>query len=127
MVFEVILKKYITMLPNIMDIYTKNGWNIWQVFNIDDKMEWLHYYTHYIKFGIGRTRFDVSQEIRSGHITRDEGIRLCKKFEGEYPKRYINDCFSFMKLTELEANNIIDKFEHHIFGKKQKDGKDYKN
>ncbi len=65
---------------------------------IDDKMEWLHYYTHYIKYGIGRTRFDACQEIRSGHITRDEGIKLCKKFEGEYPKRYINDCFEFMNL-----------------------------
>ncbi len=85
---------------------------------IDDKMEWLHYYTHYIKYGIGRTRFDACQEIRNGHITRDEGIKLCKKFEGKYPKRYINDCFRFMNLTELEANNIIDKFRSPHLWKK---------
>lgn len=88
---------------------------------IDDKMEWLHYYTHYIKFGIGRTRFDASQEIRSGHITRDEGIKLCKKFEGEYPKRYLKDCFDFMNLSETEAHKIIDRFRSpHLWKKKNK-------
>jgi N-acetyl sugar amidotransferase len=86
---------------------------------IDDKMEWLHYYTHYIKYGIGRTRFDACQEIRSGHITRDEGIKLCKKFEGEYPKRYIDDCFAFMNLTKKEAHQIIDNFRSpHLWKKK---------
>ena len=85
-------------------------------------MEWLHYYTHYIKYGIGRTRFDACQEIRNGHITRDEGIKLCKKFEGEYPKRYINDCFEFMNLTETEAFNIIDKFRSPHLWKKSKKG-----
>ena len=89
---------------------------------IDDKMEWLHYYTHYIKYGIGRTRFDACQEIRSGHITRDEGIKLCKKFEGEYPKRYINDCFEFMNLTKTEAFKIIDKFRSPHLWKKSTNG-----
>ena len=85
---------------------------------IDDKMDWLHYYAHYIKFGIGRTRFDASQEIRNGHITRDEGIALCKKYEGEYPKRYMKDCFDFMNFSETEANKIIDKFRSPHLWKK---------
>lgn len=86
---------------------------------IDDKFEWLHYYCHYIKFGIGRCRFDVSQEIRSGHITRSDGIKLCKKFEGEFPKRYINECYDFMGISSKQANKIIDKFRSpHLWGKK---------
>jgi N-acetyl sugar amidotransferase len=70
--------------------------------SIDDKLEWLHYYTHYIKFGIGRTRFDASQEIRNGHITREEGIALAMKYEGEFPARYFKDCIDFMGITEDE-------------------------
>jgi N-acetyl sugar amidotransferase len=70
--------------------------------SIDDKFEWLHYYTHYIKFGIGRTRFDASQEIRNKHITRDEGIALAFKYEGEFPARYFRDCIDFMGVTEEE-------------------------
>jgi N-acetyl sugar amidotransferase len=68
--------------------------------SIDDKMEWLHYFTHYIKFGIGRARFDASQEIRNAHITREEGLSLAYKFEGEFPTRYFKDIIDFMEITE---------------------------
>ena len=77
---------------------------------LDDKFDWLHFYCAYIKFGIGRCRLDASQEIRSGHITREEALMLCRKYEGEVPKRYINDCFKFMGLSKSEAWEIIDKF-----------------
>jgi len=85
---------------------------------VDDKMEWLHFYLHYIKFGIGRCRLDASQEIRNGHITRDEGISLCKRFEGEYPKRYIKDCLDFMQIDENFAREVIDSFRPNHLWKK---------
>ena len=44
--------------------------------SIDDKIDDLHYYTTYIKFGLGRASYDASQEIRNNHITRDEGKNL---------------------------------------------------
>jgi N-acetyl sugar amidotransferase len=77
--------------------------------SIDDKFESLHYYCHYIKFGIGRTRFDASQEIRNGHITRDEGIALAKQFEGEFPSRHHQDCLNFMGITHDQFVDRIDK------------------
>lgn len=67
---------------------------------IDDKFESIHYFTHYIKFLIGRCRFDASQEIRNGHLTHDEGLALARRFEGEVPRRYLADCLDFMGLTE---------------------------
>ncbi len=85
---------------------------------VDDKFEWLHFFCSYIKFGIGRCRFDACQEIRSGHITREEAIKLCKKFEGEYPKRYIDDCYKFMGLNKKEAMKIIDNFRSPHLWKK---------
>jgi len=85
---------------------------------VDDKMESLHFYLHYIKYGIGRCRFDASQEIRNGHITREEGIQLCKKFEGEYPKRYIKDCYNFMNIDENYAQKVIDSFRPKHLWKK---------
>jgi len=88
---------------------------------IDDKFDWLHFYCRYIKFGIGRCRVDASQEIRNGHITREEGIMLLKKFESEYPKRYLKDCYDFMGISEEEAMNIFDKFRSpHLWEKKKK-------
>ena len=53
-------------------------------------------------------RFDASQEIRNGHITRDEAISLAAKFEGEFPKRYQQDCLEFMGVTEDEFASVTD-------------------
>ena len=69
---------------------------------IDDKFESLHFFCHYIKFMIGRCRFDASKEIRDGHITREEGLRLAKKFEGEIPSTYLYDCLEFLNISEDE-------------------------
>ena len=41
--------------------------------SIDDKIDDLHYYTTFIKFGIGRATYDVSQELRNGHLSIEEG------------------------------------------------------
>ena len=88
---------------------------------IDDKFDWIHFYCEYIKFGIGRCRFDVSQEIRSGHISRKEGILLAKKYEGEIPQRYMKDCLDFMGLSEDEGQAIIDSFRSpHLWELKNK-------
>lgn len=76
--------------------------------SIDDKFESLHFFCHFIKFGIGRTRFDASQEIRNGHITREEGISLAAQYEGEFPKRYQEDCLLFMGISEDEFTQITD-------------------
>jgi len=85
---------------------------------LDDKFEWIHFYSQYIKFGLGRARFDASQEIRNGHITRDEGLRLCKKFESEFPSRYFKDCIDFMGISETKALKVIDKFRPKHLWKK---------
>ena len=47
--------------------------------SIDDKVDDLHYWTTFVKFGIGRATYDASQEIRSGDITREEGVALVQK------------------------------------------------
>lgn len=85
---------------------------------LDDKFEWLHFYCAYVKFGIGRCRLDSSQEIRSGHITKEEAIMLCRKYEGEIPQRYFNDCLKYMGFTEREGWDIIDKFRSPHLWKK---------
>jgi len=53
--------------------------------SIDDRIDGFHYYTTYLKFGLGRASYDASQEIRNKHLTRDEGVALVKRFDGEFP------------------------------------------
>lgn len=66
--------------------------------SIDDRIDDFHYYTTFIKFGIGRATYDAAQEIRSGDITRDEGVALVKRFDGEFPERFALEIFRYLSL-----------------------------
>ncbi len=68
--------------------------------SIDDKIDDFHYYTTFIKFGVGRATHDAAQEIRNNEITRDEGVRLVQKFDGEYPERFADEIFSYLSLPK---------------------------
>jgi hypothetical protein len=91
-------------LPN--DFRTEGGYSKYS--SIDDKIDWLHYYTTYIKFGIGRATYDSAQEIRNGDITRDEGVRLVKRFDGEFPQMYLKECLEYMNMTEKKFLEVIE-------------------
>lgn len=82
--------------------------------SIDDKIDDLHFYTTYIKFGIGRASYDASQEIRSGDITREEGVALVHRFEGEYPKRFEKDNFEYLSIPADECPIASKKFAQPI-------------
>ncbi len=76
--------------------------------SIDDKIDDLHYYTTYIKFGLGRASYDASQEIRNSHITREEGIALVKKFDGEFPDRYFREIMDFLDIDEGHFHGLCE-------------------
>ena len=85
--------------------------------SIDDKIDDFHYYTTFIKFGIGRATYDASQEIRNEEITREEGIALVKKFDGEFPQRFANEIFSYLSITDQEYPIASQRFEQSIMSR----------
>jgi N-acetyl sugar amidotransferase len=75
--------------------------------SIDDKIDPLHYYTTFIKFGIGRATYDAAQEIRNGKITREEGVALVKRYDAEFPQKYFKEILEYIDSTEERFWNII--------------------
>ena len=62
------------------------------------------------------------REIRNGDITRDEGIALVKRFDGEFPHQYIEDCTNYMDISLQDYHDAIEKFRSpHLW--KRKSGK----
>ena len=66
--------------------------------SIDDKIDDLHYFTTFIKFGIGRATYDASQEIRNNHISTEEEKKLIKKYDGEFPNFYFREIMEYLKI-----------------------------
>lgn len=86
--------------------------------SIDDKIDDLHFYTTFIKFGIGRATYDASQEIRNKHINREEAMSLVNRFDGEFPDRYFKDIMDYLDMKPECFLDLCDKFRSpHLWGK----------
>ncbi len=85
--------------------------------SIDDKIDDFHYHTTFIKFGIGRATYDASQEIRSGDITREEGVSLVNKFDGEFPDRWSSQIFDYLSIDDEKFPKASKFFEEPNFTK----------
>lgn len=86
--------------------------------SIDDKLDGIHYFMKFIKFGFGRATDDASHEVRDGHITRDEAIALVKRYDGEFPRKYFKDFLEYLDITEEHFWDVVDSYRlPHIWTK----------
>ena len=68
--------------------------------SLDDKADGYHWYLSYMKFGMCRASRDAQQDIRRNHITRDEGVALVNRYDGEFPMRHFAWFIDYMGITE---------------------------
>lgn len=80
--------------------------------SLDDKIAGYHNYFAWLKFGHGRATSDAAHEIRDGHITREEGVSLVKKFDGELPKKHFSEFLKYINCTESEFELICERFRN---------------
>lgn len=90
--------------------------------SIDDKTDPYHYWTTLVKFGIGRATYDASQEIRNGHIAREEGVALVHRYDHEFPRKYFADFLDYLAMEEIEFFEIADSFRSPHLWKKTNEG-----
>ena len=86
--------------------------------SIDDKIDDLHYYTTFVKFGLGRASYDASQEIRNSHLTREEGVALVQRFDGEFPQRYYGEVMDYLGIDPDRFVELCNEFRSpHLWTK----------
>ena len=86
--------------------------------SLDDKLAGYHNYFAFIKFGLGRATSDAAHEIRDGHITREEGVALVRKFDGELPRKHFKEFLEYVDISEEHFWNIVDSFRSdHLWHK----------
>lgn len=86
--------------------------------SLDDKIDGFHYYLAFIKFGLGRCTSDTAHEIRDGHLTREEGVNLVHKYDGEFPAKYFKTFLDYCGITEDYFWEVIDSWRSpHLWHK----------
>lgn len=76
---------------------------------LDDMIIPFHWYTTFIKFGIGRTTHEASHEIRNDKISREEGVNLVSKFDNEFPNKNFKSFLEYLEIDEKIFLNKIDE------------------
>lgn len=91
--------------------------------SFDDRTDGYHYYTTWIKFGLGRASYDSSQEIRNNKISLDEGKSLVKKYDGEFPIRFFLEFLDYTDMKFEEFFYYIDKHRNNDLWEKLENNK----
>jgi hypothetical protein len=87
--------------------------------SLDDKTDGFHYWMAYIKFGLGRATSDAAHEIRDGHITREEGVSLVRRYDGEFPQKNFKTFLEYTGLSEEQFHAAVDAWRSpHLWEKK---------
>jgi N-acetyl sugar amidotransferase len=77
---------------------------------LDDLTDSFLYYMMFIKFGFGRATSDAAHEIRDGHISREEGVALVNRYDGEFPAKSFPLFLDYLGISEEEFVETVDKF-----------------
>lgn len=103
------------------DTELKEGtYDSWE--NLDVKFTSFHDYFKFLKYGFGRATDHASIEIRYGRITREDGLKLVKQYEGKIPTKYLSEFLNEADITEEEFYNICDNFTNKKLFKTDEDG-----
>ena len=86
--------------------------------SFDDRTDGFHYWTTWIKFGIGRCTYDSCQEIRNGKITREEGLKLVEKYDGDLPLKFLPEFLNYIDMDLEQFFDTVDKFRNPVLWEK---------
>ncbi len=77
---------------------------------LSDKLQDLHCYLMYLKFGFGRCSSDVSIAIREGWKDRIEGKALIDKYDGEIPDQHVFEYLEYFDMGIKEFEEVLNSF-----------------
>ena len=80
------------------------GWD-----SLDDKIDDLDFFMCHPKFLFGRAIRMASRLIYGGHMTREQGLELVKKYDGEFPKMYLSSILEYLDMDLTELMGIVDQ------------------
>jgi hypothetical protein len=77
--------------------------------SLDEDWVGLNQMIKYLKFGFGRITDYANEDIRHGRISREEGISLVEKFDGNCSSKYIHSFSKYIGISVDEFWKTVDK------------------
>ena len=59
----------------------------------------------------------LGELARNRHLTREEGVALVHKFDGEFPERYFREVMEYIGMKPERFHELCDEFSELLFGR----------
>lgn len=96
----------------IQELPSKANW--WPHENLDNAQTGLHDHLMWRKYGYGRACAQVSVDIRTGRLTREEGLDIVTQRDGVFPEVYagvpVRYVLERIGMTRAELNAVMEPF-----------------
>ena len=93
-----------------------------QMSNLDDMHEnGIHDYMKFVKFGYGRASDHASKDIRTGYMSREEGIEMVRRYDHVKPRRDLERWLDYVGMSEDEFDEIADSFRDRRVWRREDD------
>ena len=89
--------------------------------NLDCKLNVLHTYLKYLKFGFGKATDHLCLDIRHKRMTREKALEEIKEFDGTKPKEHLKEICQYLDVTEEELWKITESFRGYFWDHDAKD------
>lgn len=90
--------------------------------NLDESTVGVHDYLKFVKYGFGRATDHACLDIRSGRISREEGLELVWKYDGKYPHYGVQQLMEYTGLKKKEIDDVFDRFTNKKIFRSNKKG-----
>lgn len=90
--------------------------------NLDCYSNHVHDYLKYVKYGFGRATDNACLDVRLGYISRDEAVRLVRKYDGIPPQKAIKKYLDYTGFTKVQFDKIVDSFTNKRIFKRDENG-----
>ena len=82
--------------------------------NLDEKLVGLHDYLKFVKYGFGRATDHACIDIRNKRLTREDGLKLVKQYDGKYPHYAVTEFIKYSGMPKKEIDAVIDSFTNPV-------------
>ncbi len=104
------------------DAKPENIGSIYNYYALDEDFVHVNQMLKHMKFGIGQAAEQICGAIRSGLITRAEGVELMKKYDGKCSPKFIKAFADYIGMTVEEFWEVAERFRNHDIWEKDASG-----
>lgn len=79
---------------------------------LDEDFVFVNQMIKYFKYGFGKVTDEVSELIRFGRMTREEGLELVKKYDGKCSPEYIRRFCDYIEISEEKFWEVAESYRN---------------